>query len=176
MNFPKKSKLLYHPTQIGNDEVRYALLQEGKRTLFVIGLNPSTADTSTPDPTMQSVLRIAEYNGFDGYIMLNLYPVRATQPYNLPKEIDNSIHECNLQTIRELLEGRSNVEVWLAFGANASRRDYLIPCLKDIIKVFEPYNPQWYYVNNLTKDGFPPHPLYQQVSKFMEFPLSLILE
>ena len=68
----------YNPTQIGDDKNRFALIQKGKRTLFVIGLNPSSADSSTPDPTMQSVLRIASYNGFDGYIMLNLYPLRAT--------------------------------------------------------------------------------------------------
>ena len=120
---------------------------------------------------MQSVLRIAEHNGFDGFIMINLYPYRATQPYDLPENRDESLHERNIQKIRELLEGRSNVEVWLAFGANVNRRNYLIPCFNDIVKVFEPYNPKWYYINNLTKDGFPPHPLYQQVNDFKEYPI-----
>ena len=166
------AQILYHPTQIGDDLVRYALVQEGKRTLFVIGLNPSTADASTPDPTMQSVLRIAAHNGFDGFIMLNLYPARATQPYNLPKERDDALHELNLQKIRELLEGRTKVEVWLAFGANANRRSYLIPCFEDIVKVFEPYNPKWYYINELTKEGFPPHPLYQQIGNFKAYPMN----
>ena len=170
-NLVPEVNLSYHPTQIGDDKVRYALVQEGKRTLFVVGLNPSTADTNKPDPTMQSVLRIAEHNGFDGFIMINLYPYRATQPYDLPENRDESLHERNIQKIRELLEGRSNVEVWLAFGANANRRNYLIPCFNDIVKVFEPYNPKWYYINNLTKDGFPPHPLYQQVNDFKEYPI-----
>lgn len=165
------SKIQYHPEQIGDDEVRYALVQEGKRTLFVIGLNPSTASAETPDPTMQSVLRIAEYNGYDGFIMINLYPQRATQPYNLPKEFDKALHENNLQIIRELLDGRNEVNVWLAYGANANRRDYLIPCFEDIVKVFAPYNPKWYYINTLTKEGFPPHPLYQRVDHFKEYPM-----
>lgn len=165
------SKIQYHPEQIGDDEVRYALVQEGKRTLFVVGLNPSTATSDTPDPTMQSVLRIAEYNGYDGFIMINLYPKRATQPYNLPKEFDKELHESNLQTIQKLLEGRNEINVWLAYGANANRRDYLIPCFEDIVKVFAPYNPKWFYINTLTKEGFPPHPLYQKVDYFKEYPM-----
>ena len=68
----------YRPKQIGDAEVRYALIQKGNRMLFVVGLNPSTADTEKPDPTMQSVMRIAEYNGYDGFVMINLYPKRAT--------------------------------------------------------------------------------------------------
>ena len=161
----------YHPEQIGDENARFALVQEGKRTLFVVGLNPSTADSEKPDPTMQSVLRIASYNGFDGFIMLNLYPLRATQPYNLPKELDKDLHKKNLQLIDELLKGRENVEVWLAFGANAGRREYFKPCFEDIVKTFEPYNPKWYYINNLTKEGYPPHPLYQSVDYFKEYPM-----
>ena len=74
----------YKPFQIGDKTNRFALVQEGQRTLFVIGLNPSTADSLTPDPTMKAVLRIAEYNHFDGFIMINLYPLRATEPSDLP--------------------------------------------------------------------------------------------
>ena len=41
----------YRPKQIGDAEVRYALIQKGNRMLFVVGLNPSTADTEKPDPS-----------------------------------------------------------------------------------------------------------------------------
>lgn len=159
----------YNPAQIGDNKVRFALIQEGNRTLFIIGLNPSTANASIPDPTMQSVLRIAEYNGFDGFIMLNLYPLRATQPNKLPPQRDDNLHERNLQQIKDLLQGRQNVEVWLAFGANADKRDYLIQCFEDIVKVFEPYNPKWYQIGELTAKGFPKHPLYQKADYFKEY-------
>lgn len=158
----------YNPSQIGDDEVRYALVQEGKRTLFVVGLNPSTADATKPDPTMQSVLRIAEFNGFDGFIMINLYPKRATFPKDLPREHDEQLHQSNLAKIKELLRGRNNVEVWLAYGDNIGRRTYLATCLRDIEKVFEPHNPKWYHINTLTSKGNPRHPLYQKVDTFKE--------
>ena len=92
----------YHPKQIGDNKTRYALIQEGQKTIFVIGLNPSTANESSPDPTMQFTMRIAEYNGYDGFIMLNLYPLRATKPKDLPKDIDIELHNQNLREIENL--------------------------------------------------------------------------
>ncbi len=159
----------YCPSQIGDAVVRYALVQEGKRTLFVLGLNPSTADATQPDPTMQSVLRIAEFNGFDGFIMINLYPLRATFPKDLPKAYDETLHQSNLAKLRDLLEGRDNVEVWLAYGDNVEYRKYLRSCLRDIVKVFEPHNPKWYHIQTLTAKGNPRHPLYKKVEAFKEY-------
>lgn len=159
----------YTPSQIGDCNVRYALVQNGKRTLFVIGLNPSTADASKPDPTMKAVLRIAEYNGFDGFIMINLYPLRATFPKDLPKQYDEQLHKSNLINIEKLLKGRNNIDVWLAYGDNALSRKYLIPCLEDIVKVFTPYNPKWYYIDTLTQKGMPKHPLYKKTDFLKEY-------
>ena len=63
------------------DNVRCALVQKGeKKILYVIGSNPSTADDTKKDPTMTKVLKFAESNGFDGYVMLNLYPQKSTSP------------------------------------------------------------------------------------------------
>ena len=156
----------YHPTQIGDNNLRFALIQEGLQTLFVIGLNPSTADACKPDRTMQAIIRIAEYNGFDGFIMFNLYPLRATKPKDLPKEFDKELHERNLKEMVNLLQNRQNVKVWLAFGEYVNHRKYLLQCFKDIVKVCEQYDVHWYYINDLTKSGFPPHPLYQKTSFF----------
>ena len=81
----------YHPRQIGNKTERYALIQEGKRDIFIIGLNPSTADETKPDPTMRRTMQIAEFNGYDGFIMLNLYPQRSTKPKDLARNIAKQI-------------------------------------------------------------------------------------
>lgn len=60
---------------IGNTgRLRYVLSKPGKNVLFVIGVNPSTANEEKPDPTMRKVIGFAEVNGFDGFVMLNLYP------------------------------------------------------------------------------------------------------
>lgn len=145
----------YRPKQIGDAEVRYALIQKGNRMLFVVGLNPSTADTEKPDPTMQSVMRIAEYNGYDGFVMINLYPKRATAPKDLPQACDPVLHRSNL-----------------AYGNNIDRRDYLLECLRDIIKVFEPHHPRWYHINSLTGKGHPRHPLYQKVDYLKNYQIT----
>ncbi len=127
----------YHPKQIGDNITRYALIQEGQKTIFVIGLNPSTANESSPDPTMQFTMRIAEYNGYDGFIMLNLYPLRATKPKDLPKDCDIELHKQNLYEIENLLKSRANVDVWLAFGNGIRKRKYLSSCFEDILKLLE---------------------------------------
>ena len=174
----------YRPKQIGDAEVRYALIQKGNRMLFVVGLNPSTADTEKPDPTMQSVMRIAEYNGYDGFVMINLYPKRATAPKDLPQACDPVLHRNNLEYIKKVLvelvpfdvrKGTSqegDVDVWLAYGNNIDRRDYLLECLRDIIKVFEPHHPRWYHINSLTGKGHPRHPLYQKVGYLKNYQIT----
>lgn len=159
----------YHPTQIGNNKTRYALIQEGQKTIFVIGLNPSTANESSPDPTMQFTMRIAEYNGYDGFIMLNLYPLRATKPKDLPKDCDIELHKQNLYEIENLLKSRENVDVWLAFGNGICKRKYLSSCFEDILKLLEKYDAHLFYINNLTKAGYPPHPLYQKANYFKNY-------
>ena len=56
-----------------NDKARYVLRKDGERPLIVVGLNPSTANEAKADATMARVMGIAERNGFDSFIMLNLY-------------------------------------------------------------------------------------------------------
>jgi hypothetical protein len=38
-------------------------------------------------------------NGFDGFYMLNAYPIRATFPNELPNEWDVDLHKQNIQHI-----------------------------------------------------------------------------
>lgn len=63
---------------IGDNKVRYALGEPGKRNIICVGVNPSTADFVKDDPTIEQVKRTASQNNYDGWIMLNLYPLRAT--------------------------------------------------------------------------------------------------
>ena len=59
---------------------RYVLGRVGKHPLVCIGINPSTAQPGALDPTLKSVERLAAANGFDSWIMFNVYPQRATDP------------------------------------------------------------------------------------------------
>ena len=51
---------------------RFVLEHPGKKMLLVVGLNPSIADETHPDPTMHKVMGFAEGGGYDGFAMLNL--------------------------------------------------------------------------------------------------------
>ena len=52
---------------------RYVLGRVGRRPLVCIGINPSTAQPGALDPTLKSVERLANANGFDSWIMFNVY-------------------------------------------------------------------------------------------------------
>lgn len=59
---------------IAEEGCRYLLKKTGNSMLFVFGVNPSTATDSNPDATMKKVMGFAEFNGFDVFAMMNLYP------------------------------------------------------------------------------------------------------
>ncbi|SHL08167.1 DUF1643 domain-containing protein [Xylanibacter ruminicola] len=140
------------------DSIRYALIKEGKNMLYVFGVNPSTATDEKADPTMRKVIRFADINGFCGFAMMNLYPLRSTDPYALPHNIDFKLHQKNLQKIKEIIGNNKNPVVVLAFGNPINATTYLKDCLKDIVDLLQPLNPKWKQIGEPTKLGNPRHP------------------
>ena len=140
------------------DSIRYALIKEGKNMLYVFGVNPSTATDEKADPTMRKIIRFAEINGFDGFAMMNLYPLRSTDPYSLSHNIDFELHQKNLQKIKEIIGNNKNPVVLLAFGDPINATPYLKDCLKDIVALLQPLNPKWKQIGEPTKKGNPRHP------------------
>ena len=53
------------------------------RWLGIIGLNPSTADGDTDDPTILRCISIAAELGFGGLVMLNVFALRSPDPRRL---------------------------------------------------------------------------------------------
>lgn len=51
-----------------------------RRTMVFVGLNPSTADESTDDPTIRRILGFADDWGFGTLVMLNAFAFRSTDP------------------------------------------------------------------------------------------------
>ena len=70
---------------------RYVLGRVGRHPLVCIGINPSTAQPGALDPTLKSVERLAAANGFDSWIMFNVYPQRATDPNDMDKVPDRAL-------------------------------------------------------------------------------------
>ena len=71
------NRWLYVPNTYS--EYRYILGTRGMRPLICVGINPSTAAPDALDPTLQSAQRIALNNGYDSFLMFNVYAQRATR-------------------------------------------------------------------------------------------------
>jgi hypothetical protein len=157
----------YLPTiYINNNDnsCRFALGTEGIKPLIVVGINPSTADDKNPDRTINRVKGFAEGNGYDSFIMLNLYPQRTPFPSDLHSTMELSIHNQNLKTISDILAKNSNATILAAWSEKIVVREYLKECLKAIFETTKKFNVNWIILGDLTKSGHPRHPLYASYS------------
>ena len=100
-------------------EYRYILGTRGENPLICIGINPSTAEPDRLDPTLKSVQRIADGNGYDSFIMFNVYAQRATRPDDMDRELNGALHRANMEAFRYVLEhvgAEHRPAVWAAWG------------------------------------------------------------
>ena len=152
-------------------EYRYVLGTAGENPLICVGLNPSTARPGALDNTLKSVERVARHNGFDSFLMMNLYAQRATRPGDMDREISDFLHQENLKAFAWLLEKTKTV--WAAWGAVMETRGYLKDCMADFVKVGEAMGANWYSAGQRSKKGHPHHPLYlRKDSVFDSFDIS----
>ena len=151
-------KWLYAPNFYS--EYRYILGTRGANPLICIGINPSTARPGDLDNTLKSVERIALGNGFDSFIMFNVYAQRATDPDAMEHACNLQLHKENMEAFRYVLSISDHPAVWAAWGTIIEKRDYLPLCLKDMIAAGEQYGAQWYCAGAVSKKGHPHHPLY----------------
>jgi len=141
-------------------EYRYILGTRGENPLICIGINPSTAEPDNLDNTLKSVERIALGNGFDSFIMFNVYAQRATNPDAMEKQCNLLLHKENLEAFRYVLSLSPRPAVWAAWGAIIEKRAYLMDCVRDMLRAGEEFGARWYCAGAITKKGHPHHPLY----------------
>ncbi len=143
-------------------EYRYILGTRGQNPLVCIGVNPSTAAPDDLDNTLKSVQRIAAFNGFDSFLMFNVYAQRATRPGDMDRERNEALHAENMSAFRYALEASlpRRPSVWAAWGSVIEMRPYLPRCVEDMIAAGEEYGAVWYTAGARSKRGHPHHPLY----------------
>ena len=141
-------------------DYRYILGTRGKNPLICIGINPSTARPDALDNTLKSVERIAKYNGFDSFIMFNVYAQRATDPNAMERSANPLLHRENMEAFRYVLSISSSPAVWAAWGSIIEKRAYLFQCLRDMLKIGDEYGARWFCAGAVSKKGHPHHPLY----------------
>ena len=153
-----REKWIYVPDYY--TDYRYVLGTRGKNPLICIGINPSTAEPDNLDNTLKSVDRIAKSNGFDSFIMFNVYPQRATDPNDMHMEIDNNLHEENMKEFENLLSTIESPVLWAAWGTIIEKRTYLPYCLQEMVKIGQKHKARWVCAGKQSKAGHPHHPLY----------------
>lgn len=158
-------------------DYRYILGTRGKNPLICIGINPSTAKPGDLDNTLKSVERIALGNGFDSFIMFNVYAQRATDPNAMEHSCNMLLHKQNMEAFDYVLSISQSPAVWAAWGTIIEKRDYLRHCLEDMIALGQKHGAQWYCAGAVSKKGHPHHPLYlRKDEKIKPFPVSEYLE
>ena len=150
----KKQPVLITGANFSNcGNYRYSLWRiwdESKATVMFIGLNPSTANATSDDPTIRKVKAIAENLGYGGVYMVNCFAYISTNPKLLKQNpMSNEWNNNILTTVAYMCNGNV-IFAWGNFSiVKETGRD------TEIIKMFP--NAKALYIN---KNGSPKHPLY----------------
>lgn len=155
MTIKRESLLASHAEFSPCRRWRYSLTRHGwpggRGRITFVGLNPSTADEKTDDPTIRRCIRFARDLGYARLDMVNLYAWRSTDPKALWLAEDPVGPE-NDDVLRTKF-GRSDLIV-AAWGVNA-RPDRLA----EFARTFGGWP---FHALGTTKDGAPRHPLYMR--------------
>jgi len=150
----------------GDDiQKRFILGLSGNNPLVCFGINPSTANNQYADKTLHMVEKTAKIHGYDGWLMLNIYPQRSTNPNGLNKIKNEEWHKQNLSYITTVLQ-QGNLDIWAAWGEPITKRPFFIECLYDINLLVNKYSCHWIAfgikdgetIKCITKYGHPRHP------------------
>lgn len=118
-----------------------------------IGLNPSTADETTDDPTIRRCIGFARSWGFGGLLMLNLFAFRATDP-KVMRAAPEPVGPGNNLALTDGANAASLVvAAWGTHGTHRARDAEVRKLLTNRL----------HYLR-LTKKGHPEHPLYLPAS------------
>lgn len=154
-----REKWLYVPDFYS--EYRYILGTRGARPLIAIGINPSTAAPDDLDNTLKSVERIAHTNGYDSFIMFNVYAQRATDPNHMERTLNEMLHRENMKAFEYVLTMTETPDIWAAWGTIIKKRQYLGECVKDMVNLGDRYGAHWFTCGARSCcGGHPHHPLY----------------
>ena len=154
-----RNRWIYVPDHYS--EYRYILGTKGSRPLICIGINPSTAAPDRLDNTLKSAQRIALFNGFDSFIMFNVYAQRATLPDDMEKTLNPELHRENMKAFEWILRRCAPpCTIWAAWGSLIEKRPYLPVCVREMVQIGNRYNVCWVTAGPRSKAGHPHHPLY----------------
>ncbi|XAK55451.1 DUF1643 domain-containing protein [Bacillus inaquosorum] len=127
--------------------------EELNKVTFIM-LNPSIADTSECDKTLNRCVNFSKSWGYGGMIIVNLFAYISPHPQDL-KKADNPIGENNNEYILEAVKMAD--KIILAWG-NTLNGKVFNRRKKEVLELLKGHS---HYCIKKTKDNkFPRHPLY----------------
>ena len=136
---------------------RYRLAQiwdESKDPLYWLMLNPSTADETQNDPTVERCERRARMWNYGGSVVLNIFAYRATAPKDM-RAAPDPVGPENDKLIKELAAMSNRVTViggWGEHGKHMERGEA-------IRTIFKEHDGRLQALK-INASGHPAHPLY----------------
>ncbi|WP_299536204.1 DUF1643 domain-containing protein [Ulvibacterium sp.] len=147
---------------------RFVLGKPGKRNLLCVGINPNTADGERLDPTSRNVEKIALNNGYDGWILVNLYPRRTKKVAFLETKPDRKLFWENLKLIQSLVSKNQFKfnKIWLAWGndIDAQHLTYLKDSAYHLCTTLQEFDLDFVSVGT-NNSGHPTHPSPQALAQ-----------
>ena len=152
------------PAAAPDPTYRYALTRVwdlDKPVVAWVCLNPSTATADTDDPTVRKIRGFSERWGFGAFVLVNLFPLRATSPKDLfavtPRQRMGPCSFLNSKSIEgAFLDARDVVFAWGANGFHPQAHVHKLGLLHGLEKV-RPAGRRFWHLG-LTRDGEPRHP------------------
>lgn len=142
---------------------RFVLGTVGVHPLICFGINPSTAVPGALDRTVARVSRFAADNGYDSWMMLNVYPQISTDPKGMDQEHSAELkaeNERHIAEVLRVLDGGQPRTLLAAWGGLVESRAYLPVLLQSIVTLSTAAGSKWVSLGEPTKKGHPRHPLY----------------
>lgn len=128
-----------------------------------IGLNPSTADAASDDPTIRRCRRFSADWGYGAMLMVNLFDARATHPVDLKRKRAPVSRMNDSAVLAACASAGLVVAAWGGHGRHRARSD----AMRDVLKVAG-VRPVCFGIG---ASGEPLHPLYQRRDRVPELPL-----
>ena len=128
--------------------ILWRIWDESRPLVMFIGLNPSTADETKNDPTINRCINYSKSWGYGGLYMTNLFAFRATKPVDMKKAKDAIGPDNDKWLVKIAQKADIVIAAWGNHGRYLNRSETVVKMLSNL-----------YYLK-LNQSGEPAHPLY----------------
>ncbi len=139
------------------------VINESKKEIIFIGLNPSSANSKENDPTIRRLLSFAERWGFGKLYVINLF-AKITKTPEMLKYCDDPVGSRNDLVLDQYIKywmANELCQLWIGWGVNGRLMNRDVQVLK---KIKNKYSKKLYTIG-ITRQGKPLHPLYVAKNK-----------